>query len=37
MSNMKIIEEELTFRKVKEKERLEFYQNAMESVNEYAT
>ncbi|MHA1503523.1 MAG: GNAT family N-acetyltransferase, partial [Candidatus Heimdallarchaeota archaeon] len=37
MSKKKIDESELTFRKVKEKERLEFYQNAMEAVNEYAT
>jgi len=37
MSKKKITETELIFRKVKERERLEFYQNAMESVNEYAT
>jgi len=37
MQKMKIKESELIFRKVKERERLEFYQNAMEAVNEYAT
>ncbi|NHJ47742.1 MAG: GNAT family N-acetyltransferase [Asgard group archaeon] len=37
MSKNKIDEKELIFRKVKEKERLTFYQNAMLSVNEFAT